>query len=486
MTSSTTNTLDSINPVNGQVIDKVTISTQSKIDEQLSRIEEALPAWQSKRLVERAAALRAVRKVLIARMDEIMDLVRLETGKTEFDGIVEVLTTAEIMRFVEKEGPLTLATQRRSSGFLLHKRARVEYRPHGIVGVISPWNYPLILAAGPVVQALMAGNGVILKPSEFVPLTALKLKEIFLEAGFPQGLLQVAIGAADAGKMIVESPQTKLICFTGSVSVGRKIATACAHQLKPVIIELGGKDAMIVLEDAYLERAARAAVWGGFQNAGQTCISVERIYVEEGIADQFVERVQELTEGIALSSEVEDGDLGPVINPAQKEKIKALLTEVGAAETTKSENLFIRPQVITEPAESSKLMMEETFGPIITVHTVKDHWEAVKKVNALNYGLNTSIFSEDLKKAREMTREIKSGNVVINDVLTNYLCVNLPFGGVGLSGLGRLQGKEGIRSFTFTQSILEDRFGLKKEPWWFPVSPVIKKLFRRFLRFYYG
>ena len=474
-------TLDSFNPITGEVIGTVPTTSDSELEAQLSTIKEALPDWQSKRLKERSSALRAVRKTLIARMDEIMDLIRQESGKTEFDGIVEVMTTAEIMRFVEKEGPLALASQRRSPGFLLHKRARVEYRPHGIVGIISPWNYPLILAAGPVVQALMAGNGVILKPSELVPLTALKLKEIFDEAGFPEGLFQVAMGRGDVGSKIVESPQTNLICFTGSVAVGKEIASACARQLKPVILELGGKDAMIVLEDADLERAARAAVWGGFQNAGQTCISVERIFVEEGIAQQFLERVQLLAEETTLSSETLDGDLGPVISPAHKEKILDML-----GESEDSENLYIRPRVIFNPHDSSRIMTEETFGPVISVHTVQNAGEAVDRTNALDFGLNASIFTQDLRKAREMANEIRVGNICINDVLSNYLTVNLPFGGVGISGLGRLQGREGMRSFAYVQSVLEDKLGLKKEPWWFPVSPTIKKLFRRFIHFYYG
>ncbi len=473
--------LDCFNPITNKIIGTIPTTSDSEVEAHLTKIKKAIPDWQSKRLTERATALRAVRKTLIARMDEVMELLRKETGKTEFDGIVEIMTTAEIMRFVEKEGPLALASQKRSSSFLLHKKAKVEYRPYGIVGVISPWNYPLILAAGPVVQALMAGNGVILKPSELAPLTALKLKEIFDAAGFPEGLLQVAIGRGDVGSKIVESSQTNLICFAGSVAVGRKIATACAQQLKPVILELGGKDAMIVLEDADLERAARAAVWGGFQNAGQTCISVERIFVEKKIAHRFVERIQELTKETTLSTETSDGDLGPVISLAQKQKILKMLGESG-----ESDNLYIQPKVIMDPDESSSLMTEEIFGPIFSVHTVKDQWEAVEKSNALDFGLNASIFTRDLRKARKMASEIRAGNICINDVLTNYLTVSLPFGGVGMSGLGRLQGKEGIRSFAFIQSVLEDRLGLKKEPWWFPVSPIIKKLFRRFIDFYYG
>ncbi|MDP7653886.1 MAG: aldehyde dehydrogenase family protein, partial [Candidatus Marinimicrobia bacterium] len=236
-----------------------------------------------------------------------------------------------------------------------------------------------------------------------------------------------------------------------------------------------------VLEDADLERAARAAVWGGFQNAGQTCISVERIFVEKKIAHRFVERIQELTKETTLSTETSDGDLGPVISLAQKQKILKMLGESG-----ESDNLYIQPKVIMDPDESSSLMTEEIFGPIFSVHTVKDQWEAVEKSNALDFGLNASIFTRDLRKARKMASEIRAGNICINDVLTNYLTVSLPFGGVGMSGLGRLQGKEGIRSFAFIQSVLEDRLGLKKEPWWFPVSPIIKKLFRRFIDFYYG
>ncbi len=194
-----------------------------------------------------------------------------------------------------------------------------------------------------------------------------------------------------------------------------------------------------------------------------------------------MERIQELTKETTLSTETSDGDLGPVISLAQKQKILKMLGESG-----ESDNLYIQPKVIMDPDESSSLMTEEIFGPIFSVHTVKDQWEAVEKSNALDFGLNASIFTRDLRKARKMASEIRAGNICINDVLTNYLTVSLPFGGVGMSGLGRLQGKEGIRSFAFIQSVLEDRLGLKKEPWWFPVSPIIKKLFRRFIDFYYG
>ena len=488
-------TLECINPVTHERIATLSVASEKEIQAKISLVKQGVEFWQALCLKERARYLSRVRKHLISKMDEVMDIIMKETGKTDFDSFLEILTTSEIMRFVSKKGPFILSPRKRKTGLLKSKRGSVQYVPYGVVGIISPWNYPLILTGGPVVEALMAGNGVILKPSEYTPLTVLKMKEIFDESGFPSDLLQVVFGAGEVGRQIVNSPETKLICFIGSVEVGRKIAVACAEQLKPVILELGGKDPVIVLEDADLERAARAVVWGGFHNAGQTCISVERVYVEESVAGPFIERVTELSHNVRWGPGETKRDIGSMTTDRQAEKVRLQILDakkkgakilLGEGDDSKSNGLYIQPTVVVDVDQTMEIMNEETFGPVIAISKVRDANEALEKANSLEFGLNASIFTGSGLKARKMANKIQAGNICINDVLSNYFCPELPFGGVGASGLGRLQGIEGIRSFAQVQTVCEDRLGLKKELWWFPVSDMAKKVFRSLAKFRYG
>jgi succinate-semialdehyde dehydrogenase/glutarate-semialdehyde dehydrogenase len=304
------------------------------------------------------------------------------------------------------------------------------------VGVISPWNYPLILTAAPVVEALMAGNAVILKPSEFTPLTGQRMVELFHDGGIPEDILQVVQGFGDLGAAIVDSPKTDMICFTGSVAVGRKIAVACAEKLKPVVLELGGKDPMIILEDANLERAANAAVWGGFSNCGQTCISAERIYVVENIADQFIERVKQKTELLSAGPDKITNDIGALVNAHQQEKVMAHIKEAvasGAGVISGGDDLssmggyFIKPTVLEVFNDNSDIMSKETFGPEISIMRVKDENEAIEKANDTGYGLSASVFTKKKKRGQRIARQIRAGSVCVNDIMTNYISADPTF-----------------------------------------------------------
>lgn len=488
-------TLKCINPGTKEVITTIPVDSSDDINNKLQKIRGGLEQWQSLSLKERARYITDVRRKMVERMDELIDVICSETGKTRFDGQSEIMTTAEIMRFVSKKGPKILADESRNPSLLKTKKGYVRYLPSGIVGIISPWNYPLILAAGPVFQALISGNGVILKPSEYTPLTALKLKEISDASGFPPDIFQVAIGTGEVGQQIVGSPETDMICFTGSVGVGRKIAVACAEKLKPVILEMGGKDPMYVADDADLDRAANAAVWGGFSNAGQTCIAIERVYVDEKVADDFIEKVTALTENITYGPNGSTCDMGSLSTEMQKDIVLSHIrdaVEKGAKVLTGGEldeslnGYFIKPTVLVDVDETMDIMTKETFGPEISIIKVKNDQEALEKMNSLSYGLNASIFTSDKRRARMMSRKIRAGNICINDVLSNYLCVELPFGGMGISGIGRMQGEEGIKAFAQIQSVCEDRFGMKKELWWFPSSSRIKRLFKSLIKLRYG
>ena len=263
-----------------------------RFDKILKGSVSAQKKWQQLRVKERADILKQVQKQLVKKSEELISLISEETGKPFWDSFIEVMTAVEHLKYMCSHAPLILSQEKRSPGIFLHKKAYVRYFPHGTAGIISPWNYPLILTASPVVEALLSGNTVVLKPSELTPLTGNKIRQIFLEGGIPEDVFQVVHGFGDTGAAMVESPMIDIICFTGSVKVGRVIAETCGKKLKPSILELGGSDPMIVLEDANLDRAISAAIWGGFSNCGQTCISVERIYVLDSIADLFIEGIK--------------------------------------------------------------------------------------------------------------------------------------------------------------------------------------------------
>ena len=465
-----------------------------RFDKILKGSVSAQKKWQQLRVKERADILKRVQKQLVKKSEELIFLISEETGKPFWDSFIEVMTAVEHLKYMCSHAPLILSQEKRSPGIFLHKKAYVRYFPHGTAGIISPWNYPLILTASPVVEALLSGNTVVLKPSELTPLTGNKIRQIFLEGGIPKDVFQVVHGFGDTGAAMVESPMTDIICFTGSVKVGRVIAETCGKKLKPSILELGGSDPMIVLEDANLDRAISAAIWGGFSNCGQTCISVERIYVLDSIADLFIEGIKKQALNLTLSDNLENADLGGMINQNQKQAVKSFLDEareegitfhLDDKEIMEDKSCFLPPTIIESDKSPSSLMQSEIFGPVITVTRVYSEKEAINKANSSEFGLSASVFSKNLRRARRVASQIKAGSVCINDINSNYLCASLPFGGVGVSGIGRVHGPEGLKAFSHVQAVCEDRLGFKKELWWFPISDVTKKWFKRFFKYWY-
>ncbi|RMF09521.1 MAG: aldehyde dehydrogenase family protein [Candidatus Neomarinimicrobiota bacterium] len=486
-------TLQSINPATRELLGEVSLTPVSEVATQAARAKSAQEMWGEMSLKTRARILTDIRKQLVKKGNAIARLIADETGKTEWEGWIEILQTAEHFRTVCRTGPQVLRRERRSPGLLRYKRASVQYLPWGVAGIISPWNYPLTLTAGPLCEALMAGNGVIIKPSELTPLVGREIETLFLESGLPEGLVQFVYGFGDVGAALVESPDTDILCFTGSVAVGRAIAERCGQLLKPVILELGGNDPFIVLEDAPLNRAARAAAWGGFTNAGQTCISVERVIVVESVVDEFLAHLQAETEKLRVGPDKKKADMGAIINERQKQSILKQIREADARITCGGDDLegelngwFIRPCVVEVDSPDQTLTQKETFGPVITVQRVADEEEAIRVANATEYGLNASIFTGNRERALRLSRALRTGNVCINDVLSNYFCTHLPFGGVGISGIGRVHGPEGLKSFSRIQAVCEDRLGLKKELWWYPVSRTVQSLFKFTFRAFYG
>jgi len=485
--------IQSLNPATRELLGEVAVTTPEALKTAIARAKSSQLEWGATSLKTRAEILVSLRKAMAREGKSLARLIANETGKTEWEGWIEVLQTMEHFRTVTASGPNVLKTERRSAGILKTKRAFVNYLPHGVAGIISPWNYPLILTVGPIVEALMAGNGVVVKPSEWTPLVGKAIEKLFAESRLPTGLTNFIYGFSEVGSGIVDSPDIDLICFTGSVPVGRKIAERCGQLLKPVILELGGNDPLIVLEDAYLERAANAAVWGGFTNAGQTCISVERVIVVESVADEFIQLLKKKTARLRVGTHKKKNDVGAIINERQRDLILKQIQDAGDQPLIGGKNLeadlggwFIEPCVLEVDAMDATVVNTETFGPVITVIRVKDEEEALAKANGTEYGLNASVFTRDLARGRRLARRIRSGSVCINDVLSNYLCTHLPFGGMGISGIGRVHGPEGLKSFSQIQAVCEDRFSMKKELWWYPVSRKTQALFRFFIRRFYG
>jgi acyl-CoA reductase-like NAD-dependent aldehyde dehydrogenase len=353
----------------------------------------------------------------------------------------------------------------------------VTYTPRGVIGIISPWNFPLTLTLGEALPALLAGNAVVVKPSELSPLSARLGAELCLRAGFPKDLFQVIIGDGTAGEALVDCAD--MIAFTGSGQTGKHIMRRAAERLIPVSLELGGKDPMIVLRDADLERAAGACVWGALMNSGQTCTSIERVYVEAPVFDAFVDKVVARVRAIRQGHSEADVDIGCMSSETQLQKVTAQVDAavaagarvlVGGRRKGDLAGYYYEPTVLVDVQPTMSIVTEETFGPVIPLVKVRDVEEAIRLANESRYGLSASVFSRDSAQARRVAEAMQCGAVCINDSLINFVVVDAPMGGRKESGFGYRHGAEGIRKFCHQQTVVADRFGMKEEFSWYPAS----------------
>jgi succinate-semialdehyde dehydrogenase/glutarate-semialdehyde dehydrogenase len=373
------------------------------------------------------------------------------------------------------------------------KRLRLVHQPLGVVGIITPWNFPFVLAANPTAQALMAGNAVVLKPSEVTPHAGRLVEELFRAAGVPEGLVTCVTGDGSTGAALLEAGVDR-ICFTGSVRTGRKVAEVCGRNLVPCTLELGGKDPMVVCADADLERAANGAVYGAFANAGQVCVSTERVYVVDAIADDFVRLVVEKT-GALRQGPAGESDVGPLIWPQQLEVVERHVEDArrrgarvltGGRRNPAYPGLYYEPTVLADVDHEMLIMREESFGPLLPIMRVRDEDEALRLANDTRYGLNANVWTRDKRRGVELARRVRSGSAVVNDCMITYGIPESPFGGVGDSGIGRVNGEIGLKSYCRVQSIVVDRFGSKAEPIWFPYDERKTRRLRRVMRLLWG
>jgi len=485
------NNIQVFNPANGQTIKEIQITTEDEFVKIKNVAIKEKQNWNNTSPETRKAIIKKLRKAIVKNMDLFIETICSETGKKEFEGLLEVYTSVEHMKHAEKLLSKIFRKKSRSVGTLLSKKAWTELQPMGIAGVISPWNYPLILTLTPVVEALSAGNVVLLKPSEQTPLTTELLKKVWDETTGMPNVLQAIYGGGQVGNTLVNAEEVDIVCFTGSTKIGKLIAMDCAKNLKPVILELGGKDPMIICDDADVDRAVNAAVWGGMSNAGQTCISVERIFVHEKIKDKFVKQISDKIKNLSVGNS-NSSQVGSISVEAGLEKIKSQIEnetdngEIVQGKVSKNDGFYFPPTAVINPKTDGNLMQEETFGPVVSVTGFSTDENVIELANSTGYGLSASVFSKNKSKAEKIASKIRSGSVAINDVMSHYGIADLPFGGVGLSGIGRVHGEEGIKAFCLEKSYMTNRFPMGDEIWWYSKSEKFSGLVKKFLKFYFG
>ncbi|PLR97516.1 aldehyde dehydrogenase family protein [Bacillus sp. T33-2] len=483
-----------IAPATGKVLAEMDETPIHEVPVYYKKARTAFGKWKEISIAERLSYLKNLKNEMVRNMDEIARTISEDTGKVLTEAVVaDIMPTIDGIDHIIRHAGKILGRQKAKTPLLLiGKKSFVEYMPRGVVLIISPWNYPLQLALVPMISALAGGNSVILKPSEVTPLVGKFIEDLFRKAGFPEGTVQVAHGGKDVGAAFTKG-KPDYIFFTGSVRTGKIIQEQAAKDLIPTTLELGGKDPMIIFKDANLERAAKGAAWGAFTNSGQVCMSAERLYVERPVYEQFlkllVKEVQSLKQGAG-----QDADVGSMTFPAQKDIVKAQLEEAlrkGAVLETGSppdqwkDGMFLPPTVVSNVDHNMDIIQEETFGPLLPVIPFDSEQEAIELANDTVYGLNASVWSRDMDKARRVASSLVSGAVVINDVIVSIANHGLPFGGAKQSGIGRYHGEAGLRIFCHEKAVVEDRGLLKSEIHWYPYKgkyPLFLQLFKSYFQ----
>lgn len=452
-------TFESLNPATGEVVGTHPIQTEEEVRAAVARARDEALWWSALGHRQRKEHLDAWKTAITQRLPELAELVHREMGKPVSDAVLEAGLAIDHIAWAAGHARKVLGRRRVPSGMLMvNQAATVEYKPLGVVGVIGPWNYPVFTPIGSIAYALAAGNAVVFKPSEFTPGVGAWLVQVFQDVvGRP--VLQLVTGLGDTGNALCRSGVDKL-AFTGSTATGKKVMAACAETLTPVVIEAGGKDSVIVDEDADVAAAADAALWGACSNAGQTCIGVERVYVHERVYDEFVSTITAKARGLEASAE---GQVGPITMPQQLDVIRSHVEDalarggravVGGADAVGDR--FVQPTILVDVPEDSLAVQEETFGPTMTIAKVRDMDEAVTLTNATRYGLGNTVFSK--RNGMAIAERVHSGMSAVNGVISFAGVPSLPFGGVGESGFGRIHGPDGLREFTYPKAIARQRF----------------------------
>ena len=490
--------LDSFNPATGELIGSVQTVEPSEVQAAVDDVAEVQPFWGELSLDDRARYLARAAEILAGDADEVAHLLTSEQGKPITEShTMEVVPTIDSLNWIAEEGPSILDDQqiRMGQGLFFGKKAKFSFEPLGVIAVIGPWNYPWSIPFGEVAIALMAGNGVVLKPSELTPLLGDRIRVAFEKAGVPEGLIRVLHGDGTVGQALTESSVSKVF-FTGSVEVGYTVGKTCAGLMKGAVLELGGKDPAIVCADAEIVNAVDGIVWGGFANSGQTCSGIERVYVVADVADRFIEGMRVATGKLAVGDPQSwDVEIGPMVSAEQAEIVSDLVDDAisngahrlcgGEVEVPGSPGRYIAPTVLTGCTHEMRIMKEEIFGPVVPVVIVESEEEAIELANDSEFGLGASVWTRDRRKGERIARRIRSGMVWINDHAYTHAAVQCAWGGVKDSGLGRAHSKFGfyecaeIKTVTWNSSRSRDF-------WWHPYDDTLGEAVRASAGLLYG
>lgn len=488
-------TLPSVNPATGQVLAHIEKTSPEMVGRSVTLARAAHKEWANLPIRERCIRLSKLREVLMAARNELADAVVNESGKPRVEALfADLFVALDSAEYWSKHAVAALRTERvpHHSIAARAKSGRLVYEPLGVIGIISSWNYPLAIPMSQIIPAVVSGNAVVCKSSDFTPQCGALIQRVFRDAGFPQDLVAVIQGGGEVGQTLIEANPDKVL-FTGSVATGRRVAEACAKKLIPSVLELGGKDAMIVLADADMQVASSAAVWGSYTNCGQVCLSVERLFVEQTIADEFAGLCVGKTKKLRLGPGTDPAaDVGPLIRPQHVQRMLDLVEDAvargarvlcgGNARQDLGPNFF-EPTVITGVDSSMRLFQEETFGPILAMQTVKDADQAVHRANDSPFTLAASVWTRDAKKGQAIAQRLRAGAVMVNDAISYFGIAEAPHGGCGASGWGRTHGRAGLLEMVQTKYVDVDGLPHKEKPWWYRYGGDLGRAADAFLQF---
>jgi len=453
-----TSTFPSHNPTTGEILAEYINTTSEEVDAAVARARAATTAWQALGFKGRRKVLLAWSGILTKRLDELGSLISQETGKPQSDAVLEATLAIGHLAWAAKSAERILGKSSRNPGLLMfNMAAHVEHSPYGVVGVIGPWNYPVFTPMGSIAYSLASGNTVVFKPSEYTPGVGHWLGETFQEVAPFADIFHVFTGLPDTGRALTTSAIDKL-AFTGSTRTAKKVAAACAERMIPVVLECGGKDPIIIAEDADIKRAAEYSLWSAMSNAGQTCIGAERVYVQNSVADAFIAEIKAQGEKIVAGK-----NYGPATMPSQLSVIQGHINDaaakgakflIGGVDSVKAP--FVSPTIMLDVPEDSTAMLEETFGPTLAINRVATIDDAIRLSNASRYGLAASVWSK--RNGEKIAARLECGMVSINSVIAFAAIASLPFGGVKDSGYGRIHGEEGLKEFTYARAVVRERF----------------------------
>ncbi|RKZ00125.1 MAG: aldehyde dehydrogenase [Candidatus Hydrothermota bacterium] len=478
----------SINPSNEQILAEIPESDIESVERAFEGAEKAFKTWSKTAMSARIELLEKLKNLLLEKAESMAELIASEQGKPISEAIlVEILPAIDALDFYINRGEKLIQTLKVRHWQVLFREKKGYYRfdPLGIVAVISPWNYPFVIPFLDVVASLFVGNTVVLKPSSTTPLVGLAIAQLFKEFDAPEGILNVVIGRSAVGEVLVKHPKTSAILFTGSVETGKRIMEMAASGVKKVILELGGKDPAVVMADADLERAANGIVWGAFMNAGQTCASIERVYVHEDVFDKFLELVIEKTKNLTIGDPLDaETDIGPMTTAFQRKLVESHLREAveSGAEVVLGgkrpfdKGYFFEPTILTGVTHSMRIMRDETFGPTMPIMKFRTLDEAIALANDTSYGLTASIWTRDPNVARKFVENVDAGTITVNDHVFSFGEPEGAWGGVKDSGVGRTHGRFGLLELVNLKFVSEDFTRRKTQFWWYPYDSELFKL----------